>query len=295
MSDLYLMYQRGTFYRSGQMRPRPAGGEPPYAGYEITEGSYRCVEWSLSHLIDDTMRANADQPADPDLAGMRFLQTQALSQRDSLWSQKFFTSGVWTTSLAGVASAPGAGQFLQFDQSGSTPIETIRGQRIAIQSGTGYTPNVAVFGALAHEAFLLHPEVAERVKYTQTAAGFFGNEDAAIAALLGVDKVLVARGVQNSAAENQPDDIGFIADERSVLLCYTSAAPSILEPSGGYQFAWTGLIPGVDNAYGGVIMRGRKELAHSDVLQIRGSYDQRLVAPDLGAFFSGAVSATYAG
>ena len=295
MSDRYLIYQKGTFYRTGQMRPRPAGGRPPSAGYEVTDGSYRCIEWALEHLIDDTVRQNADQPADPDLAAMRFLQTQSLIQRDSLWSTAYFTTGVWSLDQVGVSSAPSTNQFLQWDQSGSTPIEAIRGQRVRIQSGTGYKPNVVVFGALAYEAFLLHSEVADRVKYTQAAANYFGDPDAAIAALLGVDKILVARGVQNSAAEGQADSIGFIVDQRSVLLAYAAPSPTITDPSAGYTFAWTNLIPGVDNAFGGVIMRGRDELAHSDVLQIRGSYDQRIVASDLGVFLYNAVGSSYAG
>jgi hypothetical protein len=278
------------------MGPRPAGGEPAEAGYEVTEGSYRCTEWALQTTIDDTVRRNADQPANPDLAAVRFLETQAAINRDSLWSQQFFVSGVWSNNLTGVASAPSTNQFVQFDQaSNAEPIETIRGQRIKIQSATGYTPNVAVFGALAYEATLLSAEVAERVKYTQTAGSFFGNPDAALADLLGVDKILVARGVSNTAAENQPDSIGYIVDQRSILLAYAAPAPTIQDPSAGYTFAWTGLIPGVNNAFGGVIMRGRRELAHSDVIQIRGSYDQRIVAPDLGVFFQGAVSTSYQG
>src|ERR1700758_4455139 len=89
-SDLYAIYKREFFYRTGQMTPRALGARPPATGYEITEGSYRCIEWSLEHLIDARVRVNADQPLDPDLAGMRLLQTQALIQRDTLWTSAFF-------------------------------------------------------------------------------------------------------------------------------------------------------------------------------------------------------------
>jgi hypothetical protein len=295
-SDDYLIYEKGTFYRAGQMEPRAPGQEPPEAGYETAIGSYSAKEWSLQTSIDDTERANADNPVDVDLAATTFLQTQSMINRDTLWASAYFKTGVWGNSdQTGVASAPSTNQFVQFDQSGATPIETVRGQAITMESGTGYRPNVVVFGAKAYEGFLLSPEVADRVKYTQMAQGYFGNPKAAIAAILEVEKVLVARSVSNTAAENQADSIGYISDPRSILLTYAAPAPSIKQPSAGYTFAWTGLIPGAGNAAGGVIMRGRRELAHSDVLQIRGAYDQRAVATDLGVFFTAAVSSTYAG
>lgn len=288
-SDLYAVYQKGTFYRQNQMRPRPLGGRPPSAGYEITEGNYRCIEWSLEHLIDDRTRQNADQPLDPDLAGMRFLQTQALIQRDSLWAQKYFVTGVWGTDWTGVASAPSANQFLQWDQSGSDPIQFIRGRCVDVAGKTGYRPNVVVFGALAYEAFINHPDVLDRIKFTQR--GIVSSD--IVAALLDVDKVVSPRAVANSAHEGQADNIAYIANQTNVMLAYAAPAPSIQEPSAGYTFAYTGLLPGMDNAFGGVIQRGREELAHSDVLQIRASYDQEVVASDLGEMFQTVVSANY--
>jgi hypothetical protein len=290
-SDLYAIYQKGTLYRANQMRPRPLGGRPPQAGYEITEGSYRCVEWALEHLIDDRVRANADQPLDPDLAGMRFLQTQALIQRETLWTSAYWLTGVWGTDWTGVSTGPSGQQFLQWDQSGSDPIQFIRARRNEVRSKTGYVPNVIAFGALAYEAFINHPDVVDRIKYTQAATGAtLGN---AVRALLDIDKVVIPAGVSNSAAEGQADSISYIANQTSCLLAYANPAPSITEPSAGYTFAYTGLIPGVTNAFGGVIMRGREELAHTDVLQIRASYTQNIVAADLGEFFQTVVSSNY--
>lgn len=288
-SNYYLIYQKGTFYRINQLKPRPLGGRPAATGYETTQGHYQCIEWALEHLIDDRIRVNADQPADPDLAGMRLLTTQALIHRDTLWTSKYFVTGVWGTDWTGVGSAPSGQQFLQWDQSGSDPIQFIRGRANDVGGKTGYRPNTLVFGTLAYEAFINHPDVLDRIKYTQR--GLVTPE--IVASLLDVNKVLVPRAVSNSAAEGQADSINYIASPTSVLLAYAAPAPSIQEPSGGYTFAYTGLLPGVTNAFGGVIMRGREELAHSDVLQVRASYDQEIVASDLGEVFQTVVSANY--
>jgi len=292
-SDLYAIYDIGYFYRTGQMRPRPLGGRPPSTGYETTSGRYSCVEWGLEHPIDDRVRQNADMPLDPDLAGMRLLTSQTMIQREGLWASKFFQTGVWGTDWQGEASGPTGNQFLQWDQAGSDPIQFIRGRRNDVASRTGYRPNKVVFGATAFEAFLNHPLVVDRVKFTQGPAAYYDDAEATIAKLLGVDEVLIPFGVSNTAAEGQTDAISFMVDPISVLLVYAAPAPTIDTPSGGYTFAYTGLIPGVMNAFGGVIERGREELAHSDILQIRGSYDQEVVASSLGEFFHQVVSSDY--
>lgn len=292
-SDLYAIYDKGYFYRTNQMEPRPLGGRPPQTGFEIQSGSYRCVEWALEHLVDDRERANADQPLDPDISATILLTTQAMIQRETLWTTSFFTTGIWGTDWTGVSSAPTGVQFLQWDQSGSDPIQFIRGRRNDVASKTGYKPNKVVFGATAFEAFINHPDVIDRIKYTSGPAAYYNDVEATVAKLLGVKEVLVPFGVSNSAAEGQADNISFIANPTNVLLAYAAPAPSIRQPSAGYTFAYTGLIPGVTNAFGGVLMRGREELAHSDVFQIRASYSQNIVASDLGEMFQAVVSAGY--
>jgi hypothetical protein len=75
-----------------------------------------------------------------------------------------------------------------------------------------------------------------------------------------------------------------------MLLVYAAPAPAIDQPSGGYTFAWTGLIPGETNAFGGTIQRGRDGLASSDVMQIKEASDQKVVASELGIFFEDVVA-----
>jgi hypothetical protein len=295
-SDLYAIYQKGYFYRD-ELAPRPLGGRPPRAGYEITNARYQCVEWGLEHTIDDRVRANADQPLSPDLAAMRLLTGQALVHRDQLWTKQYFTTGVWGTDWIGNTTASADGdlgtpnRFLQFDQTGSDPIGFFDQRRIDVASATGYAPNVIVLGADAFRVIKNHPSVVDRIKYTQR--GIVTTE--ILAELFDVDRVVVPMGVINLAHEQAPaanptDSINFILNRWSAMMVYAAPAPSINDPSGGYTFAYTGLIPGVTNAFGGVIERGREELAHSDVIQLRASYVMNIVASELGEFFQQCVS-----
>jgi hypothetical protein len=284
-SDLYSIYSKGFFFRD-ELRPRPMGGRPQQAGYEVTSGRYSAEEYALEHLIDDRVRENADQPLDPDRAAMRLLTTQALIHRDMQWASKYFTTGVWHTDETGVSANPGANQFLQFDQTGGDPIKFFGQQRINMASGTGYPANTLVLGPDTYQVIRNNPAVIDRVKYTQR--GVITTE--LLAELFDVDQVLVPGGVINSAAEGQTDAIDFIVGRKGALLTYAAPAPSIDQPSGGYTFAWVGLLPGNTNAFGGVLERGREELAHSDVVQIRLAFDLQVVASDLGIFFQKCVA-----
>src|SRR6516165_2148987 len=88
-SDFYAVYNRAYFYRD-EVAVRPLGGRPPEAGYEVTHQRYNCIEYGLEDKIDDRIRANADQPLDPDLSAMRLLTGQTLIHRDKLWQEAFF-------------------------------------------------------------------------------------------------------------------------------------------------------------------------------------------------------------
>ena len=108
--------------------------------------------------------------------------------------------------------------------------------------------------------------------------------------LFDVDNVFVCRSIYNSASEGATDSFSYIVDKNSMLLAYIEPNPGIDSPTAIANFAWTGLIPGVTNAIGGVMERGRDERAHSDFFQNRMAWDLKQVAADLGVFFLNAVS-----
>ena len=61
-----------------------------------------------------------------------------------------------------------------------------------------------------------------------------------LAGILGVNKVLVARGIENTAIEGQAGSYSRLFTGDSALVCYAAAAPSLMAPSAGYTFTWDG-------------------------------------------------------
>lgn len=284
-SDKYPVYPRGYFFRD-DVAPRPLGGRAPLVDYKVQSDTYVAEEYALGHNLDDRARANYDQPLDPDRAAARLLTQQFLIHRDRLWVSKYFTTSVWSKDRAGVASNPTGDQFLQFDQTGSDPIGLVDAERDRIAQATGFEPNALVMGRAVYRVLKEHPKITDKIKYTQR--GIVTPD--LLAQVFGVERVLIPSAVYNAAAEGATDSMQFIVNPKSMLLVYAAPNPSLDEPSGGYTFAWTGLIPGAVGAFGGVIQRGRDELAHSDYFEIRGAYDMKLVAADLGTFFTSCVA-----
>ncbi len=293
-SDYYLKFPKGYFQRD-EMKERAMGGRPPRAGYEIEKERYSCTEWSLEHTIDDRERENADIPIEPDLRGTELLTEQALIHRDKEWVEAFFKASVWSTEYEGVTGASSGTKFTKFsnyEAEGTTeykskPVRFFDEVATEMRKKTGRRPNKLVLGAKTYYILKNHPEVVERIKYTISPPAVV--TPGILAGLFDVEEVLVAEAIYNTAAEGKTTSTAFIANETSWLMTYSAPAPSIQRPSAGYCFAWTGLIPGISNAFGGVLIRGREELAHTDVLQIRATYDMQQTASDLGIYGKTAV------
>lgn len=291
-SNRYAVYDRADFYRS-QMGVRAPGSESVGAGYRIDNTPTYFAEIRALHKdIDDPTRANYDDPFQPDRDAGMFLSGQAMISKDKQWVSKYFTTSVWTGGTGGATDQAGGAAaatnvFIYFSSAGSSPFQTIRKQAISILKNTGYLPNTLVVGIEVWAALADHPDLLDRIKYTQK--GIVTPD--LIAAALELDKVVICSGIENTAAETNaasPQTMtgAFIAGKH-MLLCYSAPSPGLMQPSAGYTFSWTGLVGA--NALGGRIKNFRMEELESDRVEIEMAYDQKVVAADMGCFFNGAV------
>lgn len=230
--------------------------------------------------IDDQVRANADAPINLERDATQWVTLQLLLKREIDWASAYFAASTWTGSTTGADIVPAA----LWDTAASTPIEDISAQILNIEKTTGYTPNVFVVGAEAHDHLKNHPDILERIKYTQRG---IVTEDL-LAGLLGVERYLVARAVRNTAAEGNTASYSFINNSKNCLLVYAAPAPSLMQPSGGYTFAWTGLFG--SGADANRIKRFRMEQIASDRIEGEMAYDFKVVSATCGVYFSAVVS-----
>lgn len=282
-SAQYFEYDRAAYF-SNNVGPRPLGGRARQVGMKLSRNTYNCEEVALSAMIDDRERANQTDPFNIDRAKTKLLTAQHMINRDSVWATSYFKTGVWTGAVAGSATVSDTTHETFWNLSNSNPIKRIETDRFGVRKLTGMEPNVLVIGTDVKIALGQHPDLIDRIKYTQKGvvdldllAGYFG-----------VNKVVVAQAVQNTADEGQTISNSWIFDSKSALLVYAAPEPALEAPSGGYIFAWNGLLG--NGAFSPTaVEKMRLQPEHSDYLEVRASFDVRKIGADLGVFYNAIV------
>lgn len=275
-SDLYFTYDKSYWFKT-QSQKRAPSTESAGSSYKVEANTtYFADVYAVHKDVDDQTRANQDQPLDLDRDATMFVTQQNLLKREKIFVNNYLKTGIWT----------GAADFTPstlWSASGSDPISDIDTQKQTIKSKTSYMPNTLivtpdVFFILKNNALVL-----DRIKYTQRA---IVTEDL-LAALFGVEKFLVAWAVEDTAHDNQASSLGYLKSKAG-LLVYSAPAPSILQPSGGYTFAWNGLFGA--GASGNRVMSFRMEQLKSDRIEGEMAFDLKQVGADLGCYLNAVIA-----
>ena len=290
-SDKFFTYDRRDWFRDEAQKRAPAT-ESAGGGFNIATGTYFADVFAFHKDIDPQVRANSDAAINPDRDATEYVTQKMMIRRERQWADDFFKKTVWTTDLDGVAAAPGAGEFLQWDNPASTPIADISEQIIEIASSTGgqFRPNKFVLGPRVWQALRNHPEFLDRVTGTGSSDRPATVNERALAEVLGIDQVMIGWGVVDSSAEGAASaDLDFIFS-KSALLVFSQPSPGLLRPSGGYIFSWTGLLGA--GAFGNRIRRFPMDELGEGAIRIEGemAFDAKLISADLGTFFATAVA-----
>jgi hypothetical protein len=290
-SDIYWEFERDAFFRT-DVEKRAGGARSSGTGFKLLQsGPYYSDVYSVHADITKQMRQNADPGTNLDFAFTELVTQQSLIKRDNTFLTNFFGTSLWTGidgtngDMTGVTATPTSNQFLRWDQSGSTPREDVRGKALAIEGLTGLLPNTLVLGPYVMNSLINNPELIDAVKYTS--GGIIGPEDLPLLAkFFGVDRVLRAGAVQNTATEGATRSMGFIFG-KAALLCYSAPNPGLMVPSAGYTFAWQSYLGGSSDIE---IAKWWEQNEKVDRVEAEMTYDMKQTGTDLGIFFTTCVS-----
>lgn len=282
-SDRYFVYKKEDWFRDDAEERAPAT-ESAGGDYEIDNTpSYFARKYAYHKDVTDDDRANSDDPLTPDQDATEFVTDKLLLRREIKWAASYFTTGVWATEYDG-AAVHGAGDVRYWNDPNSTPIEDVTTAATDIQETTGRRPNKLVIGQRVFDALKNHPDILDRIKYTQKGVVTVD----LLAMLFEVEQVLIAGAIKNSAKKGQAADMEFILG-KNALLAYAAPRPSIKHPTAGYIYAWKGLLGA--NAVGGRVLRIPMPWLGEGTERIEAemAWDMKVVATDLGCFFNGVV------
>ena len=293
-SDIFWKYSKSDWRRTDVVRRAP-GTESAGVNWNLTTDTYYAEVFAVHKDIDDQVRANADSNFNLESDATKFITNQLLLKRelDFVGTHLASTSG-WATTYTGVASGENnTSSFRQWNDVASDPLGDIARWVINFRQLTGYAPNTLVLGPYVMNALKNHPDLIDRIKYTQRG---IVTEDL-VQSLTGIAKVKVMWATQTAVAQindtvtqDQLATYAFISDSagKSAWLGYSAPGPSLMEPTAGYTFTWNGYLAG--NSEGIRIKSFRMEHLASDRIEGEMTYALKQVASDMGVYIASPIA-----
>lgn len=277
-SDSYYIYTQADWFRD-EAKVRGASSESAGGGYNQSTATYQTVKYAFHKDVPDDVVENADNPLNPREDSVRFITQKLLLRQEIQWVADYFATSIWANDVTPTNTWD--------DYAASDPIDDIELGKETILKNTGFMPNKLTLGYEVFRKLKHHPDIMDRIKYTQTAATINQVTAALLASLFEVDEVLVARAIKNTAVEGGTASYGF-THGKNALLSYAPARPGLLEPSAGYTFTWKGVSRGLGQNVG--IKAWRMEELESERVEAQMAWDNKVVATNLGYMFLGAVA-----
>lgn len=283
-SDQYFTYEAGDFHRD-TMQLRADGAESAGDGWRQGTDSFFCDVFALHHDVSDRRRANTDLPLNEDEDATRFLTHKALLKREKDFVTNFFATSVWTGGTDTVncgLSGTDVTVNVAWDNASGVPIKCLKEQLVANKSKTGFRCNTLVLPEEVWNALQESADFLARINGGATTSQPAILTRQHLAAILEIDRVLIAGAIQNTSKEGQTASNAFLFSD-AALLCYVPPNPGVRTPAAGYTFTW--------KQYGaadfsGRISKFRMEQNKSDRVEIEMAYDMKVITAAMGVYFT---------
>jgi len=285
-SDKYYIYDRANMNRTGDVAKLAPRTEVNRIGMTISNSSYFADVYGLGMDFDEQTLANEDAMLDIRSAGAETLAMRLMIHREEQFATNFFSTGVWGTDN----TLSGTSQWS--DYTNSTPIQDVTAARRVVQLASGgFKPNTMVVGKEVRDKLINHPDILARLNGGATVTNTALITDAKLAEIFEVENFYVMEAVKNSSVEGVAESNAFIGG-KNALLAHTPSTAGLMSPAAGLTFAWNNL-EGVNNL--GITVESfsddalkRQQIA--EMIQVKMSYDMKVVGADLGYLFAAAVA-----
>jgi hypothetical protein len=283
-SNKYLVWDRGDALRDN-LQIRPPATESAGTEFNVSTDNYYADVFALHIDKPDQVAANADFDYDARVTATLVGNLQQHLEQQQI--AQLISSGKWGTDQAGVASlSPTANQVTQFNFAGADPGKTIDTLNDGILGTMGRRGNTLVLGSTAYTELKRSVAVKDQLKYTQSATP----TEADVAKYLGVDRLIVARGIKATSNKGQTLTTGFTFGAKDGWLGYIDPSMDMETATAASIFVWTGL----DGSTLDVASPNIYQFAINEKRVIRYeiqiAYDMKIQSTALGKFLLGIVA-----
>jgi len=270
-SDKYYVFGREAWLPEvGDYRaPGTEANEIP--GLKLSLDSYYAQEHALQIPVTDEERENVDSPLSPDRDGTELLTSKILLSREVAMQTLATTIANFASGLSIDISAVSASQWNTYAT--SDPIGMVRTGTRAVHAKVFMEPNTAVIPYQVMSQLEDHPDIIERIKYSERAI----LTPEIIGAVLGIPNIIVPGVAVGTGGMGTAGNavVGSYLWGKDVLLAWVPPRPGIKIPAFGYEFVWS---------YGGTPMitdRWREDKRASDLIRVRRRYDLKIVGYEI--------------
>jgi hypothetical protein len=270
----------GTYYIATKkywfhddLQPRAPGASFAELGFGLSTATYKTQQWAGEYSVPDEVRANSLVPMDLEQMAVRKIAQSSLIRKEVQFAADFMTTSVWTTDDDNATTD-------WDDYASGDPVSDVLTARRTISNLTGKDGNAMVLGYIVHNALVNHPDIIDRIKYVTAATQ--ANLDGALASVFGVSQYMVGRATYSNTNEAAAFSATAIIDD-DCLVAHLNPSAGIFDVTAGKTFVWQ---PGGGQ---GTMYRDPSRRNHSNVMQHKEQWDQKVVSADLGYFFADVV------
>lgn len=268
-TDDFFVYSKDSLIIPDTKR---ADGAPSReASFSLSTSSYTVTQHSLSDIITDRKRQNADPAIDLEKDTTEYLTEKIMMRKEYDILTAIGTKSNWAAEYSLTSTfAWNANTTL------SNPIDFALSAGSTIAKNSGYLPNVCAVDYSTFLALKKHVSIVDRIKYTSPESVSEG----LIARLFEVDKLLVSRAVYNANEEGMADSMTFMMTD-CAWFGYVEKSPGLKKASALYTFVTTNA-----NNSPMSVKKWRDDDRGGDKVEVSHMYQHKIVASDC-AFYIG--------
>ncbi|MFA6972748.1 MAG: major capsid protein [Gallionella sp.] len=233
-----------------------------------TDTTYRIYNYALKDYVTQGMRDMAVNPMQPETDSVEMLTDILALNKEYLVASSLFNTGSGYFSGYTEALSASADRYRWNDYTNSNPLNDASYAKAKIRTNSGATADIhLIVGNDVWTQLENHPDVLDRIKYTQTGVI---TEDI-VAKAMQISSVMVGKAMYNSANEGQTDSLSSIWGKYALFYhkgtpSLKTSATALIIHGGNYVRKWT------DNERRGATAIEVEEALEAKIISARSGY-----------------------
>jgi hypothetical protein len=235
--------------------------------FQAKDRQYNCEEHGLEGPLDDSEREMYSSDFDAELTTVQIVTRRVLQAQEKRIASAVFDTTTFSGSdlFTDYSAEP-------WDNGSSDVIAQVREVREKVRKNCGMDPGTLIMSKANIDRLLANSGIKGAIQYVArlTEAEILN----ALADILGVKKIVVGKGIYNSAKEGKAFKGADIWSDDFAMVAVIGEGQRLSDPSMGRTFLWT-----ADSPENATVEQYRDDAARSDIFRVRQHVDEIIIDP----------------